>query len=310
MVISSRSYGKSQEQSRTEVFWPSGLWGNCWILAPQGEAPQAGTVPAASWMLMPCCCASPSHLSLATTFLSRPWSIWVFPQVSATLLQISLTQARTPPGLRSALLQSWQSSLSSARSDTGSLLLMHELEQPPRPFPRARSLSFAPVPLGQYHCKGKKCWNKHYFKRMKHRENAFLLEPREVQSGHGTRRGHRAGSSVTSQHDTGQLWHFCTGELPPKAYYISYLHTYIYIYISTSFAHSCQLTAHPSGLTLSDVLNTTAKTSFNNKGKWEDGTGRIFYPRERKRTKLTKFMSSTENKPTNTVCVPPKTESN
>lgn len=53
----------SQEQSRTEVFWARGLWGNCWILALQGEAPLAGTVPAATWMLMPYCCASPSHMS-------------------------------------------------------------------------------------------------------------------------------------------------------------------------------------------------------------------------------------------------------
>lgn len=75
------------------------------------------------------------------------------------------------------------------------------------------------------------------------------------------------------------------------------MYVYTHTYISTPFAHSCHLTAHPSGLLLSDVLNTTAKISFSSNRRWEDGMGRIFYPRERKKTKPTKFMSSTEDKP-------------
>lgn len=66
------------------------------------------------------------------------------------------------------------------------------------------------------------------------------------------------------------------------------LSTYIYIHLLCT-----QLS---TGLLLSDVLNTTAKISFHNHRGWEDGTRRIFYTRERKKTKTIKFMSSTDDK--------------
>lgn len=198
----------SLEQSRTEVLWPSGLRGNCWILAPQGEAPLAGTVlqkfecwyPVAALPLL----TISSHHLFQSTLIHLGFS------TSVCHFAPDLTKPARPP---QGSGQHWQSS----RVDRVQwvqqgvmwvqLLLMHELEQPHRHFPQARGLSFAQGPLGQYHCKGKECWNKHNFTSTKRRQNMFLLEPREVESGHGTREDHRAGSSVNSQHDTGQLQH-------------------------------------------------------------------------------------------------------
>lgn len=73
------------------------------------------------------------------------------------------------------------------------------------------------------------------------------------------------------------------------------LSTYIYIYLSTSFAHSCQLTAHLLGfcsLMCSTLLQR--QIPFSKKGGMRAWNRKDFLSKDKK---TMKFMSSTEDKP-------------
>lgn len=164
------------------------------------------------------------HPIFQSTFIHLFFS----PPASTILLQVSANPARTPKGSDQHCFKASRVQWVQQVVTWVQLLLTHWLEQPHEHFPQARSLSFAQIPLGQYHCKGKECWNKQNFERVKHGWNTLLLWPKRSAKWNWDLGAHRAASSSPPSVTLGSCDINTLRSLVPKI---------LYIYISPPALH-------------------------------------------------------------------------